>query len=153
MSRRYAPYIIGLALATAGCSQEDVVSPEARETLQSGAVIQQLGIYLSPHEENLVELRDQDGSDLQLTFAANNDRQVPSSSRTFDSEDPWFFAWDDSDQLWLYTEQDGVITFSRETTTNVGAGGGWEGIPDPFLERLPEQCRTVYQNWSTAKAE
>lgn len=153
MSRRYAFYIIGLALAAAGCSQESAVSPEARETLQSGAVIQQTGVYLSPHEENLVEIRGQDGRDLQLTFSAKNDQGVRSSSLTLDGEDPWFIAWDDSDQLWLYTEQDGVTTFSRETTTNVGVGGGWEGIPDSFLEKLPDQCRIVYQNWSTARAE
>jgi hypothetical protein len=153
MPCRYSPILVGVVLAAAGCSQQDTGSVQTPEVLQAGEVIQRAGVYLSPHEQNRVEVLNPDGHGVQVNFAANNDQRVPSSSMTLDGGDSWFIAWDDSDRLWLYTDVDGVITFSRETTTNVGAGGGWEGIPDGFLEELPEQCQTVYQNWSTAQGD
>ncbi len=149
MGRRSSLIIGGVIIAVSGCTQQDSAYP------LPGEIIRQTGSYVSPHSENLVEIQDQEDSEMQLMVAANNDRRVPSTVLSLSSADPWFIAWDDSDNLWIYSNQEGVIKWSRTpdavNTTNVGQLGGWEGIPESFLDELPEGCKTVYQNWSTAR--
>jgi len=119
------------------------------QVVQPGEIVDTLGEYRSPNGRLQVSIGPGDSAGkIQWMTAARNS----STKLNFDASDDWFATIDQDDRAWLYASKDGVFVFDElppaSATTKVGVGGGWKGIPETFLEKLPEKHRTDYETWA-----
>ena len=71
----------------------------------------------------------------------------------------WMMCWDIRDRLWVYVPEHyapyctcwyaGPYGFGSLTP---GEHGGWDGVPEAFLARLPEAAKAVYRAGSVPAA-
>lgn len=61
-------------------------------------------------------------------------------------------CWDATDRLWTYLPDEDQQYCRYWYTTDHGTGecrvgetGGWDGIPENFLARLPDKVKATYQ--------
>lgn len=122
------------------------------QVVHPGEVIDTLGEYRSRNGRLrvLVGPSDPPGSIQWKTSGSDSSTRLD-----FDASADWFATIDQDDRAWLYTSTEGVIVFDElppaSSTTQVGAGGGWEGIPATFLEKLPDKHRADYETWVKKK--
>lgn len=118
-----------------------------------GVIVDSFGEYqsLSGHTR-LVISPDEDPSKSEISAAAESAGRRYLIGVSFESTADWFAALDESDRVWLYTSSDGV----RVWTTSDGIISGvsqvadenWQGVPETFLEKLPEKHRAEYESWA-----
>jgi beta-lactamase regulating signal transducer with metallopeptidase domain len=120
-----------------------------------GKIIDQLGEFTAPNEQNKATIRALGDNQLTLTF----DSKSGDSSVVFPKTSTWFIAWDRDSNLWAYIDDQGVHKHyaGKKAVGSVRAGeaGGWEDVPPSFLEKLPEaelrQYRKYIQNQAATK--
>jgi hypothetical protein len=89
-------------------------------------------------------------------------QQVPSDTIQLPSG-AWFAVWNETDELFVFVDgeadDDRVIKWSKDAqfgingTTFVGEGGGWEGVPEDFVAKLPDRWHTMYETWRNKDVE
>ncbi len=122
--------------------------------IPAGEIIDQFGTYISPNRTCTLEIGTNASGKLVVAYNLNHTETGNSWVRP--KHATWFATIDDNDCLWFYIkgrapdrdELIGVtINHSLNRTTHVGSGGGWEGIPDSFFERLPKSQIEKYETW------
>jgi hypothetical protein len=118
-------------------------------------VLSQTGRYLSPQGSQVVDVSlNKDGKlkiDMKSLSCGNG------SLTTFQSNSDWFMCFDATDRLWLYHPDDPKYChcwYTNERGSGIlrpGEVGGWQGIPDAFLARLPAAAKVTYTMAQTAQ--
>jgi len=112
-------------------------------------IFNQPGRYASPSGLQSVEIWVGDDGLLHLRV---QDKNGSSAMSGFSPDSDWMMCWDKNDQLWFYNPDEGP-TYCRafyvgpnvRGSRTCGEGGGWEGIPEVFLNQLPEEARATYR--------
>lgn len=108
-----------------------------------GQIVDQPGRYVAASGASSVEIRPQPDGGLQFQWTSLGHGQRAGAGMSIAANQAWFAAWDDRGTLWLYNPPHGVHRFEMtdsggSSSTRVGEFGGWEGVPEAFLRRLPE---------------
>lgn len=121
------------------------------QRVQANVLITNVGRYTSPNGQRVLNVwREKDG---RLMFFVKDQKGSGGVAKSFDPGSHWLLCWDDQDRLWSYVpEQDTNCHYwywgvSEVGSCHVGETGGWDGIPESFLARLPERVRAVYENF------
>jgi len=125
--------------------------------IPAGKIIDRLGTYVSPNGTCIAEISTNSSGQLVIEYNEYNMQEETGAFYVRPKPGIWFATIDGNDRLWLYIEgggslgQDVLCRATRNRTKNevasVGSGGGWEGIPDSFFERLPETEIKKYEIW------
>lgn len=126
-------------------------------TAGPGQIFDQPGRYVAASGGSSVEIMPQSDGGLQFqwTYLAHGHRA--GAGMSIAANQAWFAAWDDRGALWLYSPPDGVRRFQLtagggSSSTRAGEFGGWDGVPEAFLKRLPESERAAYRLATMATA-
>ena len=125
--------------------------------VEPGELITEPGRYRST-DSRLVLLLEPvgDGSTMNVGVTAFEGQDERGGSNwQIDVSTPWMFVFGSDRNVWGYAADAGVhhwqMTESENRFTTAGPGGGWAGIPQRFLEQLPEEQQRVYATWAAAK--
>lgn len=121
------------------------------QIVQPGEIIDSPGEYQLPGGRVLVSLTPA-GSAGEIQWKASSPHA--SGAMKVDAASDWFCSIDQYERAWLFDPQHGVYHWNEtpgggSRTTSVGVGGGWQGVPDTFLEKLPDKHREDYQEWAS----
>lgn len=118
-------------------------------------VLSQTGRYVSPQGSQVVDVSwNEDGKlkiDMKNLLCGNG------AMMTFQPNPSWFMCFDATDRLWVYLPDDPKCCqcwYANEKGSGIlrpGELGGWQGIPDAFLNRLPAAAKATYTMAHTAK--
>lgn len=118
-------------------------------------VIDEAGIYESPRGTQIVNVSREDGGRLKIAVAWR--KGGGGATTPFQANSDWFMCFDSDDRLWTYVpEQDRHLchcwytTDKSSGTLTAGELGGWQGVPQSFLARLPESAKATYAKAQTA---
>ena len=118
----------------------------------ANVVITKAGRYLSPNGTHVLEVWPQEGGLLKYYVSGKTGGGGP--TKPFSPKSEWFMCWDSQDRLWAFvTEQDPKYCsyyYSNDKESGgctVGEFGGWDGIPDSFLARLPDATKAIRANY------
>ncbi|HTN02707.1 MAG TPA: hypothetical protein VL132_12545 [Planctomycetaceae bacterium] len=119
-------------------------------TTGPGQIFDQPGRYAAASGASSVEIRPQPDGGLQFQWTSLDHGQRAGAGMSIAANQAWFAAWDDRGTLWLYNPPHGVHRFEMtdsggSSSTRVGEFGGWEGVPEAFLRRLPEAELATYR--------
>jgi hypothetical protein len=119
-------------------------------TAGPGQIFDQPGRYVAASGASRVEVLPQAEGGLRVLWTSLDHGQRAESGMTISGKQAWFGAWDDRGAFWLYSPRDGVHRFQitaggGSSSTRAGAFGGWDGVPEPFLKRLPEGELAAYR--------
>lgn len=121
-------------------------------------IFSQAGIYPSPVAPRQVEI--QIGPDGKLKHTAKNEHGSVSDHTGFPIDSEWMMCWDSVGQLWFFNPamSPKYCTVYYVTPTGSGARtcgelGGWNGIPQEFLDKLPAEALNTYATAQAASAQ
>ncbi|QDT26608.1 hypothetical protein Enr10x_19120 [Gimesia panareensis] len=118
-----------------------------------GQIITDTGTYRSPDGTTLLTLRRSQRDDtISVEVAAHAGTPNAAGSKwEIDGAQPWLYTFDADNKLWGYSADQGPHSWQATPESNrftsIGIHGGWEGIPEPFLQALPPEARDVYDRW------
>lgn len=142
-----------------------VPQSELPERVQSNQIIDQPGYYGSPASERTVRVGSESEGQLNFKFArlthpvsqGEQDNTISSGSEskhTLAKNSNWFMCWDSQDRLWAFIPEANknlcACYYANDDGTGiceVGINGGWEGVPEQFLAKLPEDVKEKYQKY------
>lgn len=138
--------VLGLFLSSIGC--------ETAKRAQAGVVIDKTGAYRSPGGDGVAKIAGQEDKMLSVKvdfFEPDGKlRGGTEMGRRFAPDSGWFACWDTQDRFWFYIPdgQHGRCYVASATPGSTGVGGpgeygGWEGIPEAFLNRLPKRLQDI----------
>lgn len=141
-------------LATAAALSTASVScgPMPRRVL-----IRRPGRYRSPTGHGVLDVWAENGGKLKFSVRWHEQgrRSRCGPVKAFQPGSDWFMCWDFRGRLWAYVPEHGLrlCRYLYSTTDSVGSCtpgefGGWEGIPEPFLARLPERVKKVHARYA-----
>lgn len=122
----------------------------------AGVLITKAGVYHSPRGERVAEIVEDERGKLKYKFLLEQEtgRTGGGPSLSFAPDCDWFMCFDDEDQLWVYVPDHerrycSVMYLSKEVhgVRRPGELGGWDGVPQIFLERLPVQAQEIYNTY------
>jgi hypothetical protein len=153
---------LGVVVLLAGCSHGNSGSIPVAGAVETtaGQFFSDFGSYLSPGQTKLVAIDTAPTGGMTLQGCANNTQQVPAMMLELPSG-AWFAVWNDASDLFVFvdsqTADDLVIKWSQDEQGNdgptfIGEGGGWEGVPIAFVEKLPDRWRSMHQEWQSTQA-
>ncbi len=131
-----------------------VLRGSARQHVAANVLIEQTGRYRlssGPHVADVWEVAE--GA---LKFAVYREqregRDGGGPAKSFQGESDWFLCWDSQGRLWSYVPEQDLqgcrCWYSDDASSGsryVGTGGGWEGIPESFFARLPDEVKETYK--------
>jgi hypothetical protein len=112
-------------------------------TTGPGQIFDQPGRYAAASGASSVEIRPRPDGGLLFQWTSLDHGQRAEAGMSIASNQAWFAAWDNRGAVWLYSPPDGVRRFQLtpgggSSSTRAGEFGGWDGVPESFLKRLPE---------------
>jgi len=118
---------------------------------QANVVFNQPGKFASPNGELFVNVWAR--ADGQLLHSWEHPSGSPSSTflTPISPQSNWFMCWDDQNRLWVYLPSNPnycCTYYHTEKGSGVrecGELGGWDGVPQAFLDRLPEMALKTYR--------
>jgi hypothetical protein len=126
--------------------------------IAANVVFKEIGIYASPVNDCLVEVSVVDEGKLKFRVYRQSKGQRYGNSTgptdPFTADSNWFMCWDSHGKLWTYMPDD-VMESCRNWYSNdevsgstlPGEGGGWDGIPQAFIDRLPAVVKEKYNTY------
>ena len=124
----------------------------------ANVVIAQAGRYLSPNGTHLLEVSPQEDGSLKYYVSGKTGGGGP--TKPFSPKSEWFMCWDSQDRLWAFVSEQNSKYCCYHFSNDKGAGGctvgefgGWEGIPESFLDRLPEATKAIHANYLKSRAQ
>jgi hypothetical protein len=125
-------------------------------TTGPGQIFDQPGRYAAASGASGVEILPQPDGGLQFQWTSLGHGQRAEAGMSIAANQAWFAAWDDRGAVWLYSPPNGVHSFQLtpsggSSSTRAGEFGGWDGVPDAFLKRLPEGELAAYRIALAAK--
>lgn len=119
-------------------------------TSGSGLVFDQPGRYAAASDASSVEIRPQPDGGLRFRWTSLDHGQRAEAGMSIAANQAWFAAWGDRGTLWLHSPPDRVHSFQLtpsggSSSTRAGEFGGWDGVPEAFLRRLPEAGLAIYR--------
>jgi hypothetical protein len=123
-----------------------------------GQIITETGTCRSPDGTTLLTLERSQGDDTISVEVVSRPGtpEASGSNWKIDGSQPWLFTFDANNKLWGYSSDQGPhswqATEESNRFTSIGIHGGWEGIPEPFLQALPTESRDVYNEWRADQA-
>ena len=130
----------------------------AEPRIASGQAITATGKFRFPDGATVLTLRQSEGEQTVNVEVSSREGtpQFGASHWQIDGTQPWIFTFGTDNKLWGYSSDLGPhswhATPEASTFTNIGINGGWSGIPESFLESLPEQSRDIYAQWLAKQA-
>lgn len=130
----------------------------AERQIPSGQLITATGKYRSPDGATVLTLRNSDDEtmvNVEVSYREGTP-QFAGSKWQIDATQPWMFIFDTDNKLWGYSSGIGPhswqATPEASTFSEIGIGGGWSGIPESFLQLLPERSRDIHAQWLAKQA-
>jgi hypothetical protein len=130
--------------------------PETR-SVAANVVFNEPGHYRSPSGTRSVEIwADPDG----LLRHRVEGHDFSTMGAGFSPESAWMMCWDENSQLWSYNPDAYpqyctvycVDSSEGHGVRVCGEAGGWQGIPETFLNELPAEAQATYHQAQTHQA-
>jgi hypothetical protein len=128
----------------------------APKRIAANVVFKEIGKYASPVGDCLVEVSVVEEGKLKFFVyrQMKGGRSGSGPTDPFTADSNWFMCWDSHGKLWTYMSDD-VMECCRNWYSNdevsgstlPGQGGGWEGIPQAFIDRLPAVVKGKYNTY------
>lgn len=134
--------------------------------IPANVVFQDPGHYVSPQGLQTLEFdQEEDGTwNISVTHESQSSSGMvfgTGSSMTFSGAGERLLCWDSQDRLWTYIAAVDpnycrcwyVAANGKGTgTRRPGEAGGWDGIPQAFLARLPKHVRSIHDQHAKQQA-
>lgn len=143
--------LLGVIVCVALGVMPGVVSKRSAENV----VFSDVGRYESPQGTQVVTVSREEGGTVQM--AVTNSYGGGGSMKAIHANSAWFMCFDADDRLWVYLPDQNPRYCHCWYADKKGSGvrtagelGGWQGIPEAFLARLPEPAKATYTMSQTA---
>ena len=97
------------------------------------------GVYSSPNGTRIVRIRETtEGLRCKPVRGSLSCPAYP-----FPADSDWLMCFDDKDRLWIYIPDHPVHCSFPGGVGAPGVGGGWDGVPGAFFDRLPPNIQAT----------
>ena len=109
----------------------------------AGRFLDQPGVYRSPNGTHAARIYEPAKGWLNYRFVRGDFGKYSTGSGPVDpfpADSTWFMCFDDQDRLWTF-RSNRVDCLFPNGVMHPGEGGGWDGVPQSFFDRLPPDIK------------